>query len=163
MSAAGEVEHAQERQRDVAHLLAEVEPGEVHGGELLAHRGDVGAGEPEVLGDGEVRRHRRVLEHRCQPEAAGVGGALHRRRPAMDADRPGVGAEHAGEDLDERRLAGAVGAEQGVDLARCDRHVDGAQGDDRAERLGDGGGLQQRDGHGRESAISRTTRQESSG
>ena len=50
----GEVEHAQERQRDVADLLAEVEAIEVHLGEVLAHRVDVGAGEPEVLGDGEV-------------------------------------------------------------------------------------------------------------
>ena len=73
-------------------------------------------------------------------------------RLAVDADRPGVGAQHAGEDLDERRLAGAVGAEQGVDLAGRDREVDGAQGDDRAERLGDGGGLQQWSGH-RQSTI----------
>ena len=35
---AGEVEHAQERQRHVAHLLAEVEPVEVHLGELRPAR-----------------------------------------------------------------------------------------------------------------------------
>ena len=78
----------------------------------------------------------------------------------MDADRPGVGAQHAGEDLDERRLAGTVGAEQGVHL-RGDREVDGAQGDDRAERLGDGGGLQKWNGHGVDEpsivCVSRTT------
>ena len=142
----GEVEHAQERQWHVAHLLAEVEAVEVHLGEVLAHRVDVGAGQAEVLGDGQVGRHRRVLEHRGETAAAGVAGAVHGGRLAVDADRPGVGA-HPGEDLDERRLAGTVGAEQGVDLAGGDREVDGAQGDHRAERLGDGSGLQQWNGH----------------
>ena len=144
----GEVEHAQERQRDVADLLAEVEAVEVHLGEVLAHGVDVGAGEAEVLGDGEIGGHRRVLEHRGETAAASIAGAAQGGRLAVDADRSGVGAQHAGEDLDERRLAGAVGAEQGVDLAGGDGQVDGAQGDDRAERLGDGGGLQQRNGHG---------------
>ena len=32
-----------------------------------AHRADVGAGEAQVLGDREVGRHRRVLEHRGEP------------------------------------------------------------------------------------------------
>ena len=118
---AGEVEHAQERQRHVAHLLAEVEAVEVHLGEVPAHGADVGAGEAQVLGDGEIADHRRVLEHRGESAATGVAGTAQGGRLAVDADRAGVGAQHAGEDLDERRLAGAVGAEQGVDLAGGDR------------------------------------------
>ena len=101
------------------------------------HGAEVGAGEAEVLGDGEIGGHRRVLEHRGEAAAAGIAGTVQGRRLAVDADRPGIGAQHAGEDLDERRLAGAVGAEQGVDLAGRDGEVDGAQGDDRPERLGD--------------------------
>ena len=37
-----------------------------------AHRADVDAGQAQVLGDGEVGRHRRVLEHRGQPVRLGV-------------------------------------------------------------------------------------------
>ena len=143
----GEVEHAQERQWHVAHLLAEVEPVEVHVGEVLAHRVDVRAGQAEVLRDRQVGRHRRVLEHRGETACEGVAGTVHGGRLAVDADRSGIGAQHPGEDLDERRLAGTVGAEQGVHLAGRDRQVDGAQGDDRAERLGDGSRLQQWNGH----------------
>ena len=45
----GQVEHPQERQRHVADLLVEVEPVEVHRRQLGPHRGDVGAGQAEVL------------------------------------------------------------------------------------------------------------------
>ena len=160
---ASEIEHAQERQGHVAYLLAEVEPVEVHLGELRPYGIDVGAGEAEVLGDGEIRGHRRVLEYRGEAASPGIAGTVHRRRLAVDADRPGIGAQHAGEDLDERRLAGAIGAEQGVHLSGSDLEVDGAEGDHRAERLGDRRRLQQWSGHGCAVCVSRTTRCESSG
>ena len=99
---ASEVEHAQERQWHVTHLLAEVEPVEVHLGEIGAHGPEVSTREAEVLGDGEVGSHRRVLEHRGQTTAACVTGTTQGRRLAVNADRSGVGAQHAGEDLDER-------------------------------------------------------------
>ena len=41
-------------------------------------------------------------------------------RRAAEADRPGAGAELAGEQIDQRRLAGAVRADDGVDLADVD-------------------------------------------
>src|ERR1700693_5833019 len=44
---------------------------------------------------------------------------------------------HAREDLDERRLAGAVVAEQAHHLARVDAHRDVLQGDDVVELLRD--------------------------
>ena len=140
----GEVEHAQERQRHVAHLLAEVEAVEVHRRELGPHGVDVGAGEAQVLGHGEVGHEGRVLEDRRQPEAMGVGRPAQIDRSAGDRHRAGVGAQHAGEDLDERRLAGAVGAEQGVHLAGGDDEVDAAQRHHGAERLGHRGGGEQR-------------------
>ena len=48
---------------------------------------------------------------------------------------PRVGAAEPQEDVDGRRLAGAVGAEQRDDLARCDRQVDAVDGLGRAVRL----------------------------
>src|SRR6478752_1127747 len=52
-----------------------------------------------------------------------------------DADDPGVGLHGAGHALDERALAGAVGPEQGVDLAVGDLQVDGVHHRDAAVRL----------------------------
>ena len=117
----GEVEHAQERQRQVSHLLVEIEPVEVHRGQLGPHRTDVGAGQPEVLGDGEVGCEGRVLEDGRQPGRLGIARPAQLGRPAVDGDGAGVGVQDAGEDLDHRRLAGTVGAEQGVRLARAAR------------------------------------------
>ena len=83
------------------------------------------AGEDRVrLADGEVRPQLGLLEDDADPLAE------VRRRPL------GIGAEHAHlagvavavalEDLDGRRLAGAVRAEQPEDLAFLDREVDPA-------------------------------------
>ena len=49
--------------------------------------------------------------------------------------RPEVGCEHAGHDLDQRRLAGAVVADQADDLVAADGEVDVAQRLDGAEIL----------------------------
>ena len=56
---------------------------------------------------------------------------------AVDLDRAGVVADDAGEDLHERALAGAVGAQQRVHLARLDDQVGGLERDDRAVALRD--------------------------
>ena len=56
---------------------------------------------------------------------------------AVEQELARVAAVHAGDDLDQRRLAGAVLADQGVDRAGLDAQAAGAQGDDGAERLGD--------------------------
>jgi hypothetical protein len=52
------------------------------------------------------------------------------RVEAVDLDDPRVGATQAGDDRDERCLAGAVGAEQAGDLARRDVEIDAPEGDD---------------------------------
>ena len=93
------------------------EPGEV--GQLLAH--------------GVVARLRRRLQHDAEPGL-----------PVEVAVR-GIDAEHADlarraqavalEDLDGRRLAGAVRAEQGEGLTAGDVEVDAVDGDDAAVRL----------------------------
>jgi hypothetical protein len=58
-------------------------------------------------------------------------------RPPLDPDLAGVGLAQAVEDLRQRALAGAVLAQQGVDLAGLDREVDAVVGDERPEALGD--------------------------
>ena len=82
----GQVEHAQEGQ-GMSDLLVQVEAVQVHLGQLVAHLGRVGPGEPEVLGDGEVADHRRVLVDRGQaPSRASVAAQLD--RGAVDGHRP---------------------------------------------------------------------------
>ena len=50
---------------------------------------------------------------------------------------PASGREGAAQDLHQRALAGAVLAEQGVDLARAELEVDAVEGDGGAEALAD--------------------------
>ena len=139
----GQVDHPQERQRDVTDLLVEVESGQTHPLQLGLHGVYVGTGQPQVLAYGQVGDQRRVLEHGRQPVPTGVGGAVERHRVPSKVDLTGVRSDDAGEDLDQRRLPGAVGAQQGMDLAGRHRQLHRAQRDDRAERLGDGRGRQQ--------------------
>ena len=51
-------------------------------------------------------------------------GAEFRERFAAVANRAGIGREDAGDDVDQRRLAGAVLAEEGVHLAGVQIEVD---------------------------------------
>ena len=60
---------------------------------------------------------------------------LHRL--AVDEDLALVRLQQPVEDVHQGRLAGAVLAEQGVDLARLDGEVDVVVGDQVAEALGD--------------------------
>ena len=64
-------------------------------------------------------------------------------RLALEEDLPAVGRVHAGERLDERRLARAVVADQPDDLLRVDREVRPGQRLHAPERLDDLARLQQ--------------------
>ena len=85
------------------------------------------AADEDVLGDREVGEQRRLLVDDRDAGGAGVRGAgeheLRGRRPSISAPR--VGLMDAAEDLDERRLAGAVLADERVDLAavQLERHA----------------------------------------
>ena len=57
---------------------------------------------------------------------------------------PWVGGSTPGDQVEQRRLAGAVGADQADDLAAPDRNRDIAVGDEAAEALPDAAGFQQR-------------------
>src|SRR5207244_3578336 len=64
---------------------------------------------------------------------------------AVELDLAGGRLVVAGEDLQQRRLAGAVLAEQPVDLAALDGQVDAVQGERAREALRDAGHAE--DGH----------------
>ena len=58
------------------------------------------------------------------PRIDGGGGAWEPNLAAADGDRAAVGADGAAEDLNERALARAVLAAEGVDLAPVQFEVD---------------------------------------
>jgi hypothetical protein len=88
------------------------------------------AAQEQVAGGVDVVGEREVLVDGLDPGALGLARAAERDGLAVHLDRPAVGRVHAGEDLDERRLARAVVSEQSHDLAGVElaRHaVDRAQ------------------------------------
>ena len=125
----GDLEEVAAGDAERRHAVREM-PLEVHVVEQRAHRlRHVGIAasqildrdcNPDVLGDGHVGQERGMLMDHRDPEAL-----RQRRREAVDGravedDRAGVRRRRAGGDVHQRRLAGAVLAEQGVHLARED-------------------------------------------
>ena len=78
--------------------------------------------EPDVLLAGEVQVEARVLED--DPDAAPDGGRVTVEVVAGDRDRAARLGEGRRQDRDGRRLAGAVRAEEGEQLARLDIEAD---------------------------------------
>ena len=116
---------------DRAHLLARL--GEV---EAVEAAGRLDA-EHDVLGDREHRHQHEVLVHHADAGPDRVARALEPHRLAVDEDLALVGPVEPAEDVHQRRLAGAVLAEQAEDFAGADGQVDRVVGDDVAEPLGD--------------------------
>ena len=56
-------------------------------------------------------------------------------RFAVQRDRAGVGRKHAGNQIEQRRLAGAVGPDQPEDPTLAHRQIDVVGDDDAAETL----------------------------
>jgi hypothetical protein len=147
-----------DRARDGDRLpLATREPrdGRLHPGDLdadvgdrlsraLAHRAVVEqpvrmddlAVEEDVVEDAQLVDQRKVLVDGVDAERAGMHDGAELDRLAVEVDRPRVRLVVAGEDLDQRRLAGPVVAEQPEHLAVLEMEVDGAQGGNRTEALG---------------------------
>src|SRR5216683_562833 len=65
-------------------------------------------------------------------------------RLAVEDDAAGVGGDEAGEQVEERGLAGAVGAEDAGDLAGLEREGDVLHGGEAAEALGEALDLEER-------------------
>jgi len=90
-----------------------------------------------VLGDRERLEQREMLEHHADAERSGVRRALDRHGLAAPDDLAGVRTRHAVDDLDQRALAGAVFAEQRMNLGAADRQVDAIVGEAARILLGD--------------------------
>ena len=90
----------------------------------------------DVLGDVEMREELRVLVDGGEPGPARLDRRMKAHLLAAEEDLAPVGADDPGDDLDQRRLAGAVLADQRMDPAPGDleRHI--GQGLRRAVGLG---------------------------
>ena len=92
----------------------------------------------EEIGDHvDVRAERQVLVDGLDARRLGLRRRGKMPLGAVEDDAPGACRHAAGDDLDQRRFAGAVVAEQRHDLAATDVEADAAQRLDRAEMLGD--------------------------
>ena len=144
----GDLDHLLLGAGEEADLLAraqrEAEPGEDLLGAPVqlalveqAATGRLGA-EEQVLLDRHLRHQGELLEDRADAERAGV---MHRVQLESAAPRkrdpPGIGPERAGGDRDQGRLAGAVLAEQDVDLARPQVEIDLVERQHAGKALGD--------------------------
>ena len=105
-------------------------------------------GEAQVGAQVQVGDERRLLVDGDDASAAGLGGVVDGALPAPHGDGPGVRVRCAGQDLDERALAGAVGAHERVDLARAHGQRGGLQRHDGTIGLRDARGLEQEVGGG---------------
>ena len=102
------------------------------------------AADEHVLGDRHVGGEGEFLVDGDDAGALGVVGRREGDRLAEELDLARVGAVRAGQDLEQRRLAGAVLAEQGVDLGRPDFEMDVLERLHAGEALADAGHLEDR-------------------
>ena len=93
--------------------------------------------ERHVLPDGERLDEAEVLVHHGDAVLGGVDRVDDLHGCAVQPDLAGVGQDEADQDLHQRRLAGAVLAEDAVDAPTVQREVDAVAGDDPPEPLGD--------------------------
>src|SRR3954454_1187309 len=100
--------------------------------------------EEEVAPDRHQRHRREILEDGGDAALLGVARAVERRVLAVHQQLALVVLVHAREDLDERRLAGAVVAEHARHLVRLHADADVLQRVDVAEELRDVADLEQR-------------------
>ena len=91
----------------------------------------------DVLGNREVRKQPRLLVDDGDPELARTRWSGDLDSGAVKRDLAGVGLVDAGQDLDEGALAGAVFADEGVDLGRQQRQGNAVQRLGGAEALRD--------------------------
>ena len=117
---ARQVDDPQRGQRQVARDVGQVQVADAQLLQPVAERLDRRLRQAEVRPDVQVRDDAPAPGRRRRCRRAGPRRGACADSLAADRDRAAVRAHGAGEDLDERALAGAVRAHQRVDLARTD-------------------------------------------
>ncbi len=143
-----EVDDAQRGKRQPARHARQVEVDEPQLGEPVPERLDRRLGQPQVGSDVQVRDERRLLVDRDDASPTRLARRVDGALATPHGDRAAVRSDGAGQDLDQRALAGAIGAHERMDLTRRDGKGGRPQRDDRAIGLGDVGGLEQEAGRG---------------
>ena len=95
----------------------------------------VEAAHEHVLARGEIAKGPDELEGARDAARADFIWRQARDVPAAEADAPAVGGERARDEIEERRLAGPVGAHDAEELALLEREADVVDGADAAERF----------------------------
>ena len=140
----GQIDEAQDRIWNVSHELAEFEIRYSEVLEMVLHAREGDIGQSHVLADRQVGNERRILVDRDDARPTRFGGGAKRPHGAVDRYGSAIGLKDAGEDLDERALARAVGPHQRMDLAAGYSQRRRSERDDRAESLGEIADLEQR-------------------
>jgi hypothetical protein len=94
-------------------------------------------GHEHVLGDRQVGEDQRLLVDGDDAVALRLGGGVDVRRLPVDRHLSVIGTVETGHDLDERRLAGAVLAEQRMHLSAVQGDVRFVERERSPEALGD--------------------------
>ena len=97
-------------------------------------------GQQDVLGHREIGDLGQLLKGGLDPGAMGIAGTVEMQLLAEGGERPGIGAHEAAEQLHHGGLAGAVLAQQSVDLAGGDLEARPVERHRRAEDLAHAGG-----------------------
>jgi hypothetical protein len=98
----------------------------------------------DIARDVELRHQRMILVHNLNAQVPRIVGAADPDRLAVQLDAPPVQRVHTGEDLDQRGLAGAVLADDGVHLTALDPQIDVVEGKVTGEELADAYRLEDR-------------------
>ena len=97
-----------------------------------------------VFGDGEIVEQREVLKHHADAARARFGRPGEGHLLALPAHLAFAGLDQSIDGFDQGRFAGAVLAEQSMDLLRPDLDIDGVVCEEAAVALGQPDGLKQR-------------------
>ena len=132
---AREVDDAQRLKRQPAHQRVQVELFKIEPVEPAGEGRLVDFAQLQVLPEGEVGYQRRVLEDRGDADSHCVQGRVELHRGPIDKELAGVSQMDAGQDFDERALAGPVRAQEGMNLAAAHGKVCRLQPPRRTHRI----------------------------
>ena len=107
-----------------------------HGGDGDQPVADRLAIDEEIGQDGALRKQAQLLIDDADAELAGGLGGIDGQLLAIEEDAPGIGADHAGQNLHQRGFAGAVLAHHRVDGAGLDLQIHAVEGHHPAVALG---------------------------